>query len=107
MLEKLRAKPVHIKQRVAIIISVVISSVILFVWVSSQDARKSNMDTRVKTVSPTEGIASMLDGFFASFNEKVDSAQNGVVVPVVSNDSATSTFDLSGIVVLDQKKTSK
>ncbi len=102
MLETLRAKPSHVKQIVSISITVVIFSAILFVWVSSRDARSRELEVRDKTVSPISGVTSMFDGFISGFKEKVSSG------PAIlkTNDSkavatTTDTFDLGGVVVID------
>ena len=51
MLEKLRKKPEHIKKSISLVFTIVIFTGILFVWLSSWDARSRVGETREKTRS--------------------------------------------------------
>jgi hypothetical protein len=62
MLEKLRAKPDHVKKWIALAVAAIISGIIFLVWLSSFDARQNGDYTRDKTVSPLDGVASMFQG---------------------------------------------
>ena len=99
MLETLRAKPNHIKQSVSLALTIVIFSAILFVWVSSRDARSREVEVREKTVSPVDGVSVMFDGFLSGLKDRTSSALS----PKKETSTSTSTddFDLSGVVVID------
>lgn len=106
MLEKLRAKPDHFKKSLSLILTIIIFSGILFVWISSWDARMRDQEIRDKTVSPIVGVTSMFDGLVAGFKEKISGTpsfveNSGTTTVATSTDS----FDLSGVVVLDQSAT--
>ena len=98
MLEKLREKPHHIKQSISLVITIIIFSAILFVWVSSRDARSREVLVREKTVSPVDGVSVMFDGFLSGLKDRASSALS----PMKETAIATSTddFDLSGVVVI-------
>lgn len=106
MLEKLRAKPNHIKQGISLAITVVIFSGILFVWWSSRDARSRELEVREKTVSPVDGVGAMFDGFMSGFKERMSSATSldtlGGRQQVATS---TDNFDFSGIVIIDPSST--
>lgn len=99
MLQKLREKPHHIKQSISLGITIVIFSAILFVWVSSRDARSREVEVREKTVSPVDGVSVMFDGFLSGLKDRTSSALS----PKKETATTTSTddFDLSGVVVID------
>ncbi len=106
MLEKLRAKPDHIKKSISLTMTIVIFSGILFVWVSSWDARMNKGEIREKTVSPLSGITTMFQDIVTDVKTGISSTPSYVENPAVSPDTtasstATSEFDLSGIVVID------
>lgn len=106
MLEKLRAKPSHVKQIISIVLTLVISAGIFFVWVSSWDARLNELEVREKTVSPVNGVMSMFDGFTSGLKERIFehtsfNEQNRESVTATS----TEIFDLSGVVILDPSAT--
>jgi len=71
MLKKIREKPHHIKRNIAFGLTVVIFSGILFVWVSSRDARAREAEIREKTVSPMDGLVTMFDGFTKGMKERL------------------------------------
>lgn len=99
MLQKLREKPHHIKQSISLGITIVIFSAILFVWVSSRDARSREVEVREKTVSPVDGVSVMFDGFLSGLKDRTSNALS----PKKETATTTSTdyFDLSGVVVID------
>jgi len=99
MLETLRAKPHHIKQSISIVVTAILFSVILFVWISSKDARSHELEVQATTVSPLDGVTSMFDGFMEGFKKKVANPSSFGA----KEETATSTlgFDLSGVVVID------
>lgn len=105
MLKKIQSKPHHIKQSIALTLTIIIFCGILFVWVSSWDARAREQEVRDKMVSPITGITSMFDGLIADFNKKISGA------PLVKKDDATvptapkDNFDYSGVVVIDTSTT--
>lgn len=101
MLETLRAKPHHIKQSISLAVTVVIFSVILFVWVSSRDARSREIEVREKTVSPVDGVSAMFDGFLSGFKERMSSAPTPL-----KQATTTDSFDLSGVVIIDPSASS-
>ncbi len=100
MLTTIRSKPHHEKQIIAGIITVILFSAIVFVWWSSRDARSNELVVQAKTVSPIEGVTSMFSGFVAGFTKEVSKASvdknNEIAAP-----TAGSSFDLSGVVVID------
>ncbi len=112
MLEKLRAKPDHIKKNVSLFLTTLIFCGILFVWVSSWDARMHDEENRNKTLSPIAGVMSMFDGLVANFNDKISGAPSyidlGGVATSTTSSTATSSnnFDISGVVVIDASATS-
>ena len=102
MLKKIRAKPDHIKQRVAFAMTLFIFCGILLVWITSLDARSRDQEVRSKTVSPINGVTSMFEGFVSGVKEQMLSKQSASK----TNDSATTAtstdnFDLSSVVVID------
>lgn len=101
MLEKLREKPHHIKQSISLAVTLVIFSGILFVWVSSRDARSREMEVREKTVSPVDGVSAMFDGFLSGFKERMSSAPTRALPATTTDD-----FDLSGVVIIDPSASS-
>ncbi len=104
MLEKLRAKPDNFKKSLALGITIVIFSIILFVWISSWDARSSGDEIREKTVSPLSGFTTMFDGFMSGARDSVSAVPSYVEnTPSATTSTATSSpiFDLSSIVVVD------
>ncbi|OHA83342.1 MAG: hypothetical protein A2937_00680 [Candidatus Yonathbacteria bacterium RIFCSPLOWO2_01_FULL_47_33b] len=104
MLEKLRAKPNHIKKSIALFLAAVISVIIFFVWVSSWDARTNGDAIRGKTVSPLSGFSTMLDGFMSDVREGVSGVPTYVEnTPSPTIDTATTSpsFDFSSVIVID------
>ncbi|MFA5997510.1 MAG: hypothetical protein WC791_03415 [Candidatus Paceibacterota bacterium] len=104
MLTRLREKPHHIKQIVSLVITVIIFSAIVFVWWSSRDARSREVEVQAKTVTPIDGLTSMFDGLVSGFKKKVsESTLSGT--ESFSTSTATDSFDLGGIVVIDSSAT--
>lgn len=101
MLETLRAKPNHIKQSISIVITIVIFSGIVFVWWSSRDARSRELEVREKTVSPVDGVSAMFDGLVSGFKERMGSVPAFGEASNQATSTATDTFDLSGVVIID------
>lgn len=107
MLEKLRAKPDHIKKSISLVLTIVIFSIILFVWFSSWDARMRGDETREKTASPLSSFKMMLEGFVADVREGISSAPSYVEnTPRVATSTTASTapsplFDISSVVIID------
>ena len=112
MLEKLRAKPDHIKKNVSLFLTTCIFCGILFVWVSSWDARIHDEENRSKTLSPIAGVTSMFEGLITNLNDKISGAPSYVDFTEVATSTVSSTatssnnFDISGVVVLDSSATS-
>lgn len=102
MLETLRAKSNHIKQSVSFVITIVIFSGIVFVWWSSRDARSRELEVRAKTVSPVDGVSAMFDGLVSGFKERLSNTPSfGELNQQATTSTATDTFDLSGVVIID------
>ena len=104
MLKKLRAKPEHVKKRITLVFTIVIFSIIVFVWLSSWDARMHGGETREKTLSPIDSISEVFHGIakevkdgIAGTQTYIENSKNNMSASATS----TSGFDLSGIVVLD------
>lgn len=107
LLIRIRAKPNHIKQSISIVITIVIFSGILFVWWSSRDARSRELEVREKTVSPVDGVSAMFDGLVAGFKERMSNAPAfGEVSKQAATSTATDTFDISGVVIIDPSASS-
>ena len=103
MLETLRAKPHHIKQSISLAITIIVFSAILFVWVSSRDARSREIEVKEKTVSPVDGVSAMFDGFLSGFKERMSGGNETKETDTTA--TSTDDFDLSGVVVIDQNAT--
>jgi len=108
MLEKLRAKPEHTKMVVSLVTTVVIFGCILFIWLSSWDARSQEGDTRSKTVAPLSGLSTMFEGFQLFVSDLISGVPQYVkmneTAPVSTStaiSSSVGSFDLSGVVVID------
>ena len=102
MLEKIRAKPDHIKQTIAICLTIFLFSIVLFVWWSSWDARKTGDETREKAVSPLTGITSVLKGItgdIKSSYSSMDSFENATTTATTS--MSRTAFDMASVVILD------
>ena len=108
MLEKLRAKPDHVKKSISLVFTIVVFGGILFVWLSSWDAQQTETDVREKTASPVSSFTTMIDGLVSSVRDAISGAPTvfetlGKSATSTTAGSATSTnnIDLSGIVIID------
>lgn len=107
MFEKLRAKPESVRKQLALGTTIIIFGAIFFVWWSSWDARTGQGEARAKTASPTESIKRVFQGFSAEvkglYSQSVDTQPEEMAQKEVP---ATSTFDTSGMIVIDRSATS-
>lgn len=102
LLTRLRAKPPHVKQSIAVILTLIIFCVILFIWITSFDARTQSAEIRSTIVSPITGVSSLFESFFSGLKETISTAQLNPTATTTNNTvSATSSFDLSGVVIID------
>ena len=109
MLEKLRAKPDHVKKSIAFAITVVIFSAIVAVWWSSFDARQNGKEAQGKALSPLGGVSQVFQGIVSdvqdsfsripSYGESKNATTTNTTETVVS--TTTSGFDMSGVVIID------
>ncbi len=111
MLEKLRAKPDHIKKSISLIFTLVIFSGILFVWLSSWNARSSGEETREKTLSPLAGFGTIFEDIVSDVKNSISGAPSFVENRRVTGTSTVtsagvSDFDMSEVVVIDKKTSS-
>lgn len=112
MLEKLRAKPESVRKQLALGITIVLFSVIFFVWFSSWDARIAKDEAREKTASPVVSLGAVFQGFTTEIKDRINSVGSGAPFGVSGaategeTPTATSTFDISGIVVIDRTHSS-
>lgn len=110
MLEKLRSKPDHIKKIFSLVLTIIIFSVIVFVWVSSW-GNQSQKNISMNALSPLASFMEMMSGVISETKEKVSGMPsyteniNGMATntpirkaPVVSS---TTDFNISGIVIID------
>lgn len=104
MLEKLRAKPDHVKKSIALAMTVVIFSVIVAVWWSSFDARQNGSEARDKALSPVAGFATLFQGIVSDVKNSFSGMPSYTESPSSEAVVATSTisdFDMSGVVIID------
>ncbi len=111
MLEKLRGKPDHIKKSISLVFTIVVFSGILFVWLSSWDARNSGGETREKTFSPLAGFSAVFQGIISDVKTGIsgtpsyaENRRDGV--ESTASGTGTSDFDMSGVVVIDLSRVS-
>lgn len=119
MFKKIQEKPEHVKKRISFIITLVIFSIIVFVWVSSRTARMVINESRTRSASPIESFKEIFNGgisgiqntimnaeFFGGGNtEIVQSAVPSVVLQ--QSASSTSRFDTSGVIIIDLATSTK
>jgi hypothetical protein len=119
MFKKIQEKPEHVKKRISFIITLVIFSIIVFVWVSSRTARMVINESRTRSASPIESFKEIFNGgisgiqntitnaefFGGGNNEIVQSAVPSVVLQQPA--SSTSRFDTSGVVIIDLATSTK
>ena len=111
MLEKLRAKPDHIKKSTSLILTIVIFSGILFVWLSSWDARNRGGETRDKTLSPVASFGEVFRGVISDVQDSISGAPSYVesrrgITASTTSSTSTNNFDMSGVVIIGDQKTS-
>ncbi len=110
MLEKLRAKPDHVKKSISLALTIFIFSGIVFVWLSSWDARNTGGETREKTLSPLAGFTTIFQGVISDVQSAISGSPSyvenrrdtGVVTPT---STGITVFDMSGVVVIDPSRT--
>lgn len=129
MIEKLRAQPEHIKERVILGLTIGIFSIILLVWISSLGARTKGEKTRENTLSPLAGMGEVFRGvvsdakaifpssILSTSTEQTDATSTpkapprleATVIefapdaPMPETKVLESDFDISGIVIIDSK----
>lgn len=112
MLEKLRAKPEPVRKQLALGITIILFSIIFLVWFSSWDARIAKDEAREKTASPVVSLWAVFQGFTTEIKDMIDSVGSNTPLRTQGEGEgkesqvATSTFDVSGIVVIDRTATS-
>ena len=112
MFEKLRAKSERVKKGISLGLTIFIFSGILFVWISSLDARRNEEAILAKTASPVASFTSLFDGLVLDFRDMMSGvpsfAKHGAspatsTVPLTT--TSTDNFDLSGVVIIDATST--
>ncbi len=111
MLEKLRSKPDHIKKIISLILTIVIFSAIVFVWVSSWDARAKSDTGRKETSSPISSFMDMGKGIISdvkdkissmpSYTENINSIASSTPLKETGIASSSSDFNISGMVIIE------
>ncbi len=119
MFKKIQEKPEHVKKRISFIITLVIFSVIVFVWVSSRTARMVINESRTRSASPIESFKEIFNGGISDIQNTITKSDffggddkeivTDAVPPVVLSQPATSTsrFDASGVVIIDLATSTK
>ncbi|KKU81562.1 MAG: hypothetical protein UY07_C0015G0014 [Parcubacteria group bacterium GW2011_GWA1_47_8] len=110
-LKKIQEKPVASRKRMAIVLTLASYAVVMFVWVSSWDARAEIEGNRDKALSPIAGISEVFHGFTSRVS-RVSGELSGATLSAnpepapapteAQTASATGGFDFSGIVVIEQ-----
>lgn len=107
MFETLRAKPEPVRKQLALGVTIIIFGAIFFVWWSSWDARTKRGEARAKTASPTESIKRVFQGFSSEVKNLYSQPASDQSEEAMQKDApATSTFDTSGMIVIDRSATS-
>ncbi len=114
MLKKLREKPDHIKQIIALVVAIVISAIIFAVWWSSFSARQNGEEAREKTLSPIAGFTEVFQGVVSDVKNSISGMPSYVENTVGQEAETTSTttfgtkptFDFSGVVIIDSSASS-
>ena len=113
MLEKIRSKPDHIKSIFSLVLTVIIFSVIVFVWFSSSGARSQMSVSKEKTVSPFASFMEMTQGIISDVKDKVSGmpmpSYQEIQTPIATSTqprneqevSSLGNFDTSGMVIID------
>lgn len=109
--KKIQEKSVASRKRIAIVLTLASYAVVMFVWVSSWDARSQIEGNRDKALSPIAGISEVFHGFTARVSEELYPATLFPKPESVNTSTSVSFqkqtanvaggFDLSGIVVID------
>lgn len=111
MLEKLRAKPEHVKRNIALGATIVIFTGIVFVWWTSFEARIHKREAQEKALSPVESFKQLFNGITSSMKNSIaDTPAYVNTANIASSSSATSTskiFDISEVVVVDTASTTR
>lgn len=111
MLKRIQAKPKHIKKRISFALTLAIFSGIVFVWLSSWNARTTSDDSREKTASPTESFREVFAGIISDakskilmntsfYEEREESVETSATVLWQATSTSTA-FDMSGVVIID------
>ena len=112
MFEQLRAKPEPVGKQLALGVTIILFGIIFFVWFSSWDARTTKDKAPEKTASPTASFGTVFQGFVTEVKDKIQlfSPQSSQGTPEETTEgklpAATSTFDISGIIVIDRSHAS-
>lgn len=119
MFKKIQEKPEHVKKRISFIITLVIFSVIVFVWVSSRTARMVINESRTRSASPIESFKEIFNGGISGIQNTITNAEffGGGNIEIVQNAvpsvalqqpaSSTLRFDTSGVVIIDLATSTK
>jgi archaellum component FlaF (FlaF/FlaG flagellin family) len=107
MLEKLRAKPEHVKKSIALSSTSVIFGIVFLAWVSSWDARQNEEQAREQAVSPLAGFTQMIKGITAdvkdTYSASPDAVTEDFMATTTTPESQKATvLDASRIKVIDQ-----
>lgn len=106
MLEKLRAMSEQARKAFSLVLTIFIFGSILFVWLSSSDARSQEELVREKTVAPVSGFIAMFGGLIDEVKDAISSTPTfvngaGATSTSQTTKSPSSDFDVSGIVIID------
>lgn len=104
MLEKLRAKPEHVKKSIALSATSVIFGIVFLAWVSSWDARQNEEQAREQAVSPLAGFTQMIKGITADVKDSyssMDLYDGATTTQTIATTSSRTRFDMASVVILD------
>lgn len=104
MLEKLRAKPEHVKKTIALTSTSVIFGIVFLAWVSSWDARQNEEQAREQAVSPLAGFTQMLKGITADVKDSYSSMDlygGTTTTQTIATTSSRTRFDMASVVIID------
>lgn len=122
MLKKIQAKPEHVKEKISLLLTLLIFGGIVFVWWSSWSARRTSVENRERTASPTESVREVFADVVTRITSKISSAPfyggeaeqpemnitnipTGTIPP--QSASLLPAFDVSGIVIIDLATSTK
>ncbi len=110
MLEKLRSKPDHIKKTFSLVLTIIIFSIIVFVWVSSRE-NQSQKNVSMNAMSPLASLVEMMSEVISeakervsgmpSYTENINGTATNTPAKKDSVASSTTDFNISGIVIID------